>query len=337
MSRVYFQLESPSGTVRRSGYVEVSLQVKQGGVVKQTISDTTTVTKSSGGKVANGDIQIGNSSVVPCNGKMLPNDMILRAILKSNGNYELFTASGTFVVPYGVTQITVFCVGGGAGGNSQWRSPRDAYGGGGGGGGYTTQKTLSVTSGGSYSVVVGNGGAGGNESSDTTAPGGAGGNSTFNGASCVANGAPQHKYDSTGTNRFRKGGDGGSGGGGGGWASDAGSEHESSTAGNGGTNGGNGGNGQSGGTGQGTTTSFTFAGSSHLYAGGGGGGGIDDEYDTLFGKGGEGGGGNGAKYGGLWNWPTPGTANTGGGGGGGGYGGGANGAAGGKGIVVITW
>ena len=86
---------------------------------------------------------------------------------------KTFTSSGTFTVPNGVTQIRVFCVGGGgAGGFSAYsmRSGRhgDSWmdtnegetqgGGGGGGGGYVTNTTMNVTPGQQISVTIGAGG-----------------------------------------------------------------------------------------------------------------------------------------------------------------------------------
>lgn len=65
---------------------------------------------------------------------------------------SVFTTSGTFVVPAGVTSISVQLVGaGGSGGGN---------GGGGGGGGAFAAATLAVTPGASIPVVVGEGGSG---------------------------------------------------------------------------------------------------------------------------------------------------------------------------------
>lgn len=64
----------------------------------------------------------------------------------------VFTSSGTFVVPAGVTQITLELIG--AGGDGA------ANGGGGGGGGAYVRGTANVTPGSSISIVVGDGGSG---------------------------------------------------------------------------------------------------------------------------------------------------------------------------------
>lgn len=63
----------------------------------------------------------------------------------------LFTGSGTFVVPAGVTSITIELIGAGGNGASN--------GGGGGGGGGYARGTYAVTPGTSYSIVVGAGGS----------------------------------------------------------------------------------------------------------------------------------------------------------------------------------
>src|SRR5689334_2272993 len=62
-----------------------------------------------------------------------------------------FTESGTFIVPAGVTQITIEMVGAGGNGASN--------GGGGGGGGGYAKGTYTVVPGTSYSIVVGEGGS----------------------------------------------------------------------------------------------------------------------------------------------------------------------------------
>jgi hypothetical protein len=62
-----------------------------------------------------------------------------------------FTSSGTFIVPEGVTSITVELIGAGGNGASN--------GGGGGGGGAYARGTFSVTPGTSYSMVIGEGGS----------------------------------------------------------------------------------------------------------------------------------------------------------------------------------
>jgi hypothetical protein len=70
---------------------------------------------------------------------------------------QLFTSSGTFTAPTGVTAVYVTMCGGGGGGGS------GATTGGGGGGGAQTiiKRKIAVTAGNNYAVTVGTGGAGG--------------------------------------------------------------------------------------------------------------------------------------------------------------------------------
>ncbi|MDF2586632.1 MAG: putative phage tail fiber protein [Anaerocolumna sp.] len=230
---------------------------------------------------------------------------------------QIFTSSGTFTVPAGVTAVDVFCVGGGAAGSyGQSNSYITAYGGGGGGGYTKTIKAIGVNPGQQIPVVVGAGGIG------NPAPPTNGGKSSFGGTLVVANGGLCSE------NSLDAGGDGGSGGGSG-YYNTSGSN---STGGAGGSDGGNGGGSDSNkvGIGQGTTTRAFGEATNTLYAGGGGGG----AYIKYLG--GNGGGGiglhveNSAQVG-----ATAGATNTGGGGGGGTYG--VAGGNGGSGIVIVRW
>lgn len=100
------------------------------------------------------------------------------AIAASGGNinYQVFTASGTWVKPAGVTPnaITIVEAWGGGGGGA--RSLSDNGHGGGGGGAYQTRVLLTSSLASSGAVTVGAGGTGRTSSAGN---GGAGGNSTF--------------------------------------------------------------------------------------------------------------------------------------------------------------
>ena len=85
-------------------------------------------------------------------------------------NTTTYTASGTFVVPSGVTSITVECWGGGGGGGGTAVNP--SRGGGGGGGSYA-KSVISTTGGTSYVVTVGAGGLAGTNSGGNGGQGGA--------------------------------------------------------------------------------------------------------------------------------------------------------------------
>lgn len=83
----------------------------------------------------------------------------------------MYTSSGTFTIPSGVSTIMVLVMGGGGGGGAgNVQSYSSQWGGGGGGGGALVADLLSGVSG-SYTVTVGLGGAGGT-SGDNGAPGG---------------------------------------------------------------------------------------------------------------------------------------------------------------------
>ena len=92
------------------------------------------------------------------------------------GNMQVFTASGTFTVPAGVSKVKVTLVGGGGGGGNG-SGTNGNRGSGGGGGGGAIKVITGLTPGGTVSVTVGAGGA-----SAT-----AGGTSSF-GAYCSATG-----------------------------------------------------------------------------------------------------------------------------------------------------
>jgi len=91
---------------------------------------------------------------------------------------QIFTSSGTFTTPAGVTQVAAFVVGGGAGGSL---SSSDTAGGRGGYGGLAFG---SVSVSGNISVTVGAGGAGNN-----AGVGSAGGTSSFSTLSATGGGA----------------------------------------------------------------------------------------------------------------------------------------------------
>ena len=94
---------------------------------------------------------------------------------------EVFTTSGTWTNPGGVTEVTVTLVGGGGGGAGSRTASSVYYGGGGGGGGGSTSQTVSVS--GDVTVTIGAGGAGGAVDSN----GSSGGDTTF-GALATADG-----------------------------------------------------------------------------------------------------------------------------------------------------
>ncbi|MBS1593430.1 MAG: choice-of-anchor J domain-containing protein [Bacteroidetes bacterium] len=173
----------------------------------------------------------------------------------------VFSSSGTWTCPTGVTSVTVQCWGAGGGGGGTNANPTA---GSGGAGGAFAQGTVTVVPGTVYTVTVGaggtagsnsggNGGAGGTSSFGANlvaAVGGAGGNGSLAGAATAAGSST----GSVGTIIFA-GGDGGSatgttasgGGGGGAGTTAAGGAAVADAGGTGGaTGGGNGGNGRTG-------------------------------------------------------------------------------------------
>lgn len=214
-----------------------------------------------------------------------------------------YTSSGnsSYIVPAGVTELTVKVWGGGGGGaGSGW----NALGGNGGGGGYASS-VLSVTPGETLTISVGGGGGGGGANGGCCGQGrgGAGG-----GYSSILRGTT-HLITAPGGggggggNKESTGGDGGAGGGATGIA---GSAVGATTAGEGGTS-------SAGGTGGGSNggAGSSLTGGNGGGAASGGGGGVAGSFN--------GGGAGGGSY----NYF--GTSTSGGGGGGGGYYGGGGG------------
>lgn len=195
---------------------------------------------------------------------------------------QTWSACGTysFLVPDGVTSLTIECWGSGGGGGASG----DNVGGGGGGGGGYSSAIVSVTPGQNLSVVVGCGGFGG-----TNGDGGRGDSSSAGGVS--AGGGGKGTVGSVSAS-----GAGGSGGSGNFTGGTGGNGAPSNVVGGGG--GGGGGVASSGGTGpSGITPSSTTGG------GGGGDGGSGGGTNTNGGSGGSpgggGGGGGGSSSGGV--------------------------------------
>lgn len=133
--------------------------------------------------------------------------------LKYIPSMQVFTSSGTWNRPAGVTKIMVEVVGGGGGARGVKNSTNGATGGGGGGG--YSKKTIDVTSIASVSVIVGAAGTAGGSNPVTN--GGTGGTSSF-GAHCSATGGAGSIGLGGGAGGVGSGGDinikGGGGGGG---------------------------------------------------------------------------------------------------------------------------
>ena len=248
---------------------------------------------------------------------------------KAKPGESIFTSSGVFTVPKGVTQLQVFAVGGGCGKypkSATYNFPGPSSG---GGGGYTITSTIDVSSLNEIQVTIASGSGNSDASSTIVGP-------------VIAKGAIANLES-------HNGGCGGSGGGSLEWCA----SFSYQWAGNGGSDGSNGypGHGNNPaytmqGTGQGTTTRAFGESEGTLYAGGGGGAICSRNGGTgaaTAGNGGAGGGGNGCRANlndnntGIISYitATSGGANTGGGGGGTVIGLSVN--PGGSGIAIIRW
>lgn len=218
--------------------------------------------------------------------------------------YQIFTASGTFSVPGGISSVRVVVVGGGGGGGGTscgWGS-----GAGGGCGGGVVASTVAVTPGSTIPVTVGSGGAAASGCGD----GGSGSGSSFGGLLTADGGS----WGRSGYNNLFGSYTGGSGGGSGGGGGGNGWPGYAAVPGNGGTAGGQTNSTGAGGacTGGGwsslagyiTEVSYSagtggYAPGSTSYWGGGGGGGLILDGSTVAGGDcANGAGRGGAGYGG---------------------------------------
>lgn len=97
--------------------------------------------------------------------------------------FQLFSASGTFTAPAGVTAVAIEAWGAGGGGGVS--SPINCLAGAGGGGGAYVRTVVPVTPGTIYNIVIGQGGG---PAASATVNGGDGEDTTFGGALLVAGG-----------------------------------------------------------------------------------------------------------------------------------------------------
>lgn len=225
-----------------------------------------------------------------------------------NGGVVNYTTPGsdTFIVPTGVTSITVKAWGGGGGGGGGGNAS-GSNGGNGGGGGFTLT-TLTVTPGETLNIATAGGGGGGSGTTSSGAGGGGGGYSRVaRGSTSLVVAAGGGGGGGAGRTAYV----GGAGGGGGGTTGIDGSDGSSAPAGNGGT--------PSGGGGGGNGTRNDGANGASLTGGDGADGRSATGSDGGESNGGLSGGGNGGSHD-VNNYYA------GGGGGGGGYYGGGGGA-----------
>lgn len=159
------------------------------GIAARTSANTLTartITAGTAISVANGDGVSGNptitntgvTSIVAGTGISISGGTGAVTVTASGGggfsNMQVFTSTGTFTVPAGITKVKATVTGGGGGGCSN---------GSGGGGGTSIEIVSGLTPGGTVSVTVGGGGTGVGGANS----GGTGGTSSF-GAFCSATG-----------------------------------------------------------------------------------------------------------------------------------------------------
>ncbi len=158
------------------------------------------ITTVTGALLAAGDLPAGIPVVLVFSGTawILVGPSLSQVQSATAGNQQFFTASGTFVVPAGVTKLFVRVVGGGGGG-ARGGAAYGLSGGGGGAGGYA-EKIIATTPGTSWAVTIGAGGSRG------ATVGGTGGTSSF-GANISATGG----FGGNGVSGNCAGGSGGTG------------------------------------------------------------------------------------------------------------------------------
>lgn len=255
--------------------INIRLFSNRGTVTSVDVSGGSTGLTTSGGPVtSSGTITLSGTLAAANGGTGLSSPGASGNVLTSNGTIwtsstlsispvptmQVFTSSGTFTVPSGISKIKVTVVGGGGGGGYSSNTEQPSAGGGGGG---AAIKTITgLTPGSSISFTVGAAGAGG-----TSGIGGTGGTSSF-GAYCSATGGVGGAQSD---NYFANGGSGGIGSGGdlniGGCGGGSAISYVRNLAGAGGSSilGG-------GGAGSASTGNNSFAGNSGQSYGGGGGG-----------------------------------------------------------------
>lgn len=142
--------------------------------------------------------------------RLLPNasGQLSRTNLQATAQSQMqvFVSNGTFVVPEGVTRLTVSMCGGGGGGGGARTSSTNHGAGGGGGAGFHLRANVNVTPGESIPVVIGAAGAGGL----TQSYGSAGGTSTF-GTYLTATGGGGGQWDTAALNGGSPSGNNGEG------------------------------------------------------------------------------------------------------------------------------
>lgn len=169
----------PANTV--DAITEIAAALKSG-------SDATLITGTKGTSTripkwdANGDLIEGyafldEDDMSSNSATSVPSQQSVKAYADSAKGYQLFTSSGTFTAPSGVSKVFITACGGGGGGGSAYYNRTG--GGGGGSSAWIIRKGIDVTAKANHTVTVGAAGAAGTYPTDS---GGDGGNTSFAGS-----------------------------------------------------------------------------------------------------------------------------------------------------------
>jgi len=199
-----------------------------------TIATNQTVT---GEKTFNADVALGNSATLDLNSSTAVSAILDEDSMSSDSatslatqqsikayvdaqvggsggfqSYQVFTSSGTWTRPSGISSIMVQVIGGGGGGGSApgGASSTCAIGGGGGGGGFS-QRYIDVSSLASETVTVGAAGAGGPDTTNPGQTGSIGGTSSFGAYATATGGNGGLSMAASIGHRIAAGGSGGTG------------------------------------------------------------------------------------------------------------------------------
>jgi len=200
-------------------------------------------------------------------------------IWSNTTNNQLFTSSGTFTIPEGITKVFItMCAGGGGGGGGATGGYNNNWGGGGGGGGgFVINCPYEVVPGNTYTVTIGNGGSGGGVSGD----GSPGGSTTFATLSVPGGSGGTRGITGTSYSSIGSAGIGGTGGSKGGLSAASGNNGQGGETVNG-TNNRGGSGGEASGWGIGGSGGASYVGGTNGtgYGSGGGGGGKESNGGT---------------------------------------------------------
>jgi len=109
--------------------------------------------------------------LLSCKSKIMTSNVNINILAISGSNYDIITDTQYWTVPYGITAISVCCVGGGGGGGAShdFAGTGASLGSAGGGGGYVVTGSYSnLTAGTTFVCNIGAGGTGGKAWTETS-------------------------------------------------------------------------------------------------------------------------------------------------------------------------